>query len=296
MTKDTKALQEASKAVSKSGRHGTWAFLPVTDGVYIQSAPSEALFSGKLNGLAHLTTNAAEEGFPYVPQNINTEADLHAWISLVFPLFTTTDIASLLTHYPSSNTILPRFPTSGDSDPTALITSVAASGHQQTANLIYSESTFICPSHWLAHAYSTHRAAAYKAQSSTPVAMHGIDDTAVFGNRPLPIYGADYIRAVQRAWGAFVRTGNPAIGGVGALAAWPEFSAAGNEMVNLNQTGGMVVPVNKTLVSMLGEIDAVWAVEPGLQNAFSVVDGYQWEGGRGARCEFWQSVAGRVPM
>ncbi|KAJ4988308.1 carboxylesterase 2 [Stagonosporopsis vannaccii] len=299
VSQDTTALQDASNSVSKSGRYGTWAFLPVTDGVYIQSTPGEALASGRLNGLNHLSTNAAEEGSPYVPQNITTAHDLRIWLSLVFPLFTPTDNAALLTHYSSSPNPLSKSPTPGISPPTALDTSATASGHQQTANLIYAESTFICPSYWLAEAYSAHRGGGYKAQTSTPVALHGIDDTAVFGNRPLPIYGRDYIRAVQRIWGAFVTTGNPnpliADTDAGMLT-WPKYNAAIHGILNLNQTGGVLEPANRTLVPALGQVNATWAVGPGLKNDFGVVDGYEWEGGRGARCEFWRSVAKRVPM
>ena len=32
----------------------------------------------------------------------------------------------------------------------------------------------------------------------------------------------------------------------------------------------------------------------GLRNDFKLVDAYTWEGGRGARCEFWRSMGGLV--
>lgn len=238
---------------------------------------------------------------------MNTSHDLNSYLSLVFPLFTPADHAALLHHYPSLslNITLPKSPSPGLSPPTALDTSATASGLQQTANLIYAESTFICPSHWLAAAYSTHPGGTgYKAQSSTPVALHGIDDTAIFGNRPLPIYSRAYIRAVQRIWGAFITTGNPSIQDPPApdadthpgLHDWPAYRLGDAKMVNFNQTGGVVQPVDKTINPQLAQVDAVWAVEPGLQNDFRVVDGWEWEAGRGARCEFWRGVAGRVPM
>lgn len=56
MNKDTATLQKASNQVSISGRYGTWAFLPVIDGVFVQSLPSQQLSKkdaskGGLNGI-----------------------------------------------------------------------------------------------------------------------------------------------------------------------------------------------------------------------------------------------------
>ena len=54
-SKDTITLQQASAVIDASGLSGTWTFLPVTDGVYIQQRPSEQLFTAKLNGDKLLT-------------------------------------------------------------------------------------------------------------------------------------------------------------------------------------------------------------------------------------------------
>ena len=34
---------------------------------------------------------------------------------------------------------------------------------------------------------------------------------------------------------------------------------------------------------------------PGLQNNITLVDAWNWEAGRGVRCEFWRSMGGIVP-
>jgi hypothetical protein len=54
-SKSSATLQNASFAVSGSGEYGTWAFLPVTDGTYIQQRPSQALLQKKINGRRHLS-------------------------------------------------------------------------------------------------------------------------------------------------------------------------------------------------------------------------------------------------
>lgn len=47
---DTETLQHASATISGSSRFGTWAFLPVTDGVFIQQLPSRQLLRKRVNG------------------------------------------------------------------------------------------------------------------------------------------------------------------------------------------------------------------------------------------------------
>ena len=50
VSKDTATLQYASASVSGSSRYGTWAFLPVTDGVFVQQLPSQQLLKKQVNG------------------------------------------------------------------------------------------------------------------------------------------------------------------------------------------------------------------------------------------------------
>jgi len=49
--KDTMTLQNASAVISGSGRFGTWGFLPVTDGTYVQQLPSQQLLKKQVNGV-----------------------------------------------------------------------------------------------------------------------------------------------------------------------------------------------------------------------------------------------------
>ena len=50
VSKDTATLQYASASVSGSARYRTWAFSPVTDGVFIQQLPSQQLLKQQVNG------------------------------------------------------------------------------------------------------------------------------------------------------------------------------------------------------------------------------------------------------
>jgi carboxylesterase type B len=109
VNQDTETLQYASFNVSASGTFGTWGFLPVTDGVFIQDVPSQQLLEKKVNGENLLVGNNANEGPLFVPQDIDTEADLLAWLELTFPLFSNDDISRIL-RYCKSQPSLPFYP------------------------------------------------------------------------------------------------------------------------------------------------------------------------------------------
>ena len=92
---DTNTLQNASQKVSASGIFGTWGFLPVTDGIFVQKLPSQQLLQHKVNGQRLLVGNNADEGPAFTPQNIASEDDLVSWLQLTFPLFSTNDVAKV---------------------------------------------------------------------------------------------------------------------------------------------------------------------------------------------------------
>ena len=139
VSKDTYALQNASASISSSGTYGTWGFLPVTDGNFVQQLPSQQLLQKKVNGERLLIGNNANEGPGFTPQNITTEDDLLVWLQLTFPLFSNDDIAKILLYYPSTNASvdnsIPEYSTLGDTGPTAINESDVATGQQQRADV-----------------------------------------------------------------------------------------------------------------------------------------------------------------
>ncbi|THX35267.1 carboxylesterase type B [Aureobasidium pullulans] len=299
VNQDTDTLQYASFNVSTTGTFGTWGFLPVTDGVFIQDVPSQQLLEKKVNGQNLLVGNNANEGPLFVPQDIDTEADLVAWLELTFPLFSNDDFARILRYYPSSNaTDSPSavdFATTGDSGPTAINVSSVATGQQQRANNIYAETTFVCPSYWMAESYTGGDRTSFRYQYSVPAAQHGADVSGYFGPAA-PTQGPAFEAAFMSIWGQFVINDNPSIptnvAGEGGQAAvnFPQFNVWNPLQVNLNQTGGQEVSSN-----IVQGVNATVYVGPGLSNEFEVVNAYDWEGGRGQRCDFWRAVAKIVP-
>lgn len=258
-----------------------------------------------------LTGNNADEGYYFVPQNITTEQDLVEWLELTFPLFSTSDLAKILLYYPARNASVNSnadwFATNGLTPPTAITESPFATGQQQRANDIYAETTFVCPSYWLAEAFSNPPRTSYKYQYSVIPALHAADVVAYFGpwdgERP-PYQGPDFVKAFAHIVGNFVTKDNPSISAALANGAssnntnaanpatdWPPFDIYAPYQLDLNQTGGREISYDATG----GDRNSTIYVGRGLTNQFSSVNAYTWEGGRGYRCDFWKSVGVIVP-
>ncbi|KAF2171883.1 hypothetical protein M409DRAFT_63427 [Zasmidium cellare ATCC 36951] len=305
-------LINASATISQSGAYGSWSFLPVTDGVFIQDLPSRQLGRGNVNGVNALLGNNANEGAGFVPQNILTEDNLVAWLRSAFPLFSNIDIAKVLYYYPSSNASTnpdaALWATSGNNGTTALNQSSAATGQQQRAANIYAETTFVCPSYWLAEAFSENEMCgqAYKYQFSVAPALHGDDLRAIFLPLDDPPYTSDFRVAFQRMIGNFITHSNPSISqqediGVsisqnlststaGPAVEWPPFSIHAPYQVDFNTTcGSDRIPDGDESSGLY------YCSGPGTNNDFRLVNAYSWEGGRGIRCDFWRSTGELVP-
>ncbi|KAK6397873.1 hypothetical protein LTR65_005121 [Meristemomyces frigidus] len=304
----TLVLQNASAHVGASGTWGTWAFTPVTDGDFIRERPSQQLTGGKVNGQRVFSGQNANEGAAFVIPNITTDADFEAWLRLEYPLLTSGDIDSVLnTYYPAANLSTSPYATCGDcGGATVVNVGSSAVGPQQRALNLYSETTFICPSYWLAEAYSPSAGKqAYKYQYSIPAAQHGADLYAEGLRAETANVSPEFYEAFTTMWGHFITRDDPSISSalangngstaVNAASDWPLFTRDGQDaysMLNLNETGG--VPYSAHVVAWPVQNSTQYK-EPGLRSNISTVNAYTWEGGRGARCDFWQSVGARVP-
>ena len=320
--KDEATLRNASAYVSASGLYGTWAFLPVTDGKFVQQLPSQQLQKSQINGekllvgvslappqfklLLTKVQNNANEGPAFVPQTIETEDDFVSYLRLLFPLFSDDQISQVLSIYPSTNASVnpsnPDFATNGLTGATALNESTFGTGQQQRADNLYAETTFVCPSYWMALAFTGDSYASYKYQFSVIGAQHGADVAGYYGPTP-PYLSPDFEYAFMKIYGNFITTGNPSISNAIAngvstsnssaanpASDWPEFSYESPYQINLNLTGG--TPLS---IAGFGGNNYSIFTEPGLKNDITLVDANSWEAGRGARCEFWRSVGEIVP-
>lgn len=297
-SKDTDTLQQANFNISTSQAYGTWAFYPVTDYDLIPSLTSKALSSGRLNGRNMLVGQNANEGTMFVPsvpgaedftRAITTLDDLKAWLHKEFPTFTDADVEKVLDANPSSDAPVdpnaPKYETNGLTGATAVNVSQAATGQQQRAYNIYAEATFICPSYWINDAYAS-KGRSYHYQYSVPFASHGADVPGYFGPTAQN-QSPEFAKAFRQIWGNFVMNNNPSINYEPAAARFPLWQVFSRNMLNLNQTGGVPYVLEDGITRFQN---------PGLENDFKKVDAYKWEGGRGKRCDFWKSMAPKIPI
>ena len=162
----------------------------------------------------------------------------------------------------------------------------------------------MCPSYWVADAFSGNGRVAYHYQYSVIGAQHGSDVPSYLGPAT-PNQGSDFNKAFRTIWGNFITQNNPSISASianglstpsntlgNAATNFPPWSLAQPLQLNLNQTGGTAF----SALSFSPTRPNITEFEnPGLMNAFEIVNAYTWEGGRGVRCDFWRSVAAIVP-
>jgi len=111
--------------------------------------------------------------------------------------------------------------------------------------------------------------------------------------------------SLSAIWGNFITANNPSIPAAiangasspnpaasNAVSNWPAWTGGPNpSLINVNQSGG--VPYLTTH----GSGFQVWQyANPGLRNNFTLVDATSFEGGRGQRCEFWKTLASKIPV
>lgn len=292
--KDSVTLQTANTDENVASFYGNWAFLPVTepDTGFVTTLPSDSLTAKRVNGEHVLVGNNANEGVAFVPSNITSTAALRTWLQGAYPDLDSSDFDAILAAYPASNDTNPdEFATTGLGPVTALDVSQFATGPQQRADNIYAEATFVCPSYWLTSAFTGDNRTAYHYQYSVPGALHGSDVSAYFGPAT-PNQPPQFTTTFRQIWGGFIEAAKPTTAqGLGDLI-WPAWVDDGeSRMLNLNTTGGVPFEASQSGIS----VNFTEYMEPGIQNDFSVVDALTWEGGRGARCEFWRRIASRVP-
>ncbi|KAF2640931.1 alpha/beta-hydrolase [Massarina eburnea CBS 473.64] len=302
---DTSILQNASVQASEAGPFGTFAFGPVTDGKFVQQLPSEQLVSKNLTGKRILSANLANEGIPLSPPYTKTLEDFRAYINTTFPTFSPSDKAALEDQYsfdgddldvdPSS----PLFQTDGTSLPSAINQSAFGTGQQQRVFNLFAEYAFDCPSYWLASAFPQ----AWKYQYSGPPSYHGYDLQALWSGTKSP--GQSFKHAYRKIWGNFIIHDDPTItvadaragnglavvpvGGEGKIE-WPVWNRESPRLLSLNSTGGY-----HTFLNVTDYLKYYIYRDPGVVNQIKVADAYEWEGGRGRRCDWWLENAAKVP-
>lgn len=311
-------LADVSQIVTSQGPNGTWAFNPVIDGTYLVDEPSKLLALGQVNGQYAMVGHNAEEGTAFVP-NVMYDADSAAWLAQAMPFLaagqSAANVTDVLAQYPYDAAVDTNFATSGAGAPTVTTTQSTTFGeHARLAN-IWAEANIICPSEWLGSAYGPR---GFLYQYSVVPALHTSDLSLIFPSIAHQSYhGPGLTTAFQTFWTDFIVRGDPraqaceattvqpaadaavtspSANSNHALCIWPTASAniSGNaqanetqrlNFLNLNQTGG-----HQAERQFHAPLWTNYYADPGLENDFAVANSYTWEGGRGARCDWWRNL------
>ncbi|KAI2618268.1 alpha/beta-hydrolase [Hypomontagnella submonticulosa] len=310
---DTIDLQNASDDVSTSGLFGQWAFIPVTDGTLIQEKPiSQLLAGGELNGIRVLSSNVLNEGPDFTPRNITSEDDFRAFLSVNYPFLCEDNITSILALYSVPANVSDIIVNSdGENPPYSTTNGGWASGWDQAAINLYGETTFTCPSYWLADAFAKKQnGRAWHLQFSVPPGQHSLDLVQLLTPTDVTGTGMDQVfrTAFHQMWGNFIVRGDPTLTEVqtdtpnhenitaAGTGIWPEWQGepGQNWMLNMNMTGGMPVTGNVTLngvdVPVTSYVPGNGSSWPPLVADFKIAEGSSWEGGRGERCQLWANL------
>ncbi|KAK5628761.1 hypothetical protein RRF57_004476 [Xylaria bambusicola] len=307
---DTVVLQDASARVSTSANYGQWGFIPVTDGKLIRKRPTQQLAVDRnVNGLRILTGNNENEAPGFTPQNVTTEEQFIDFVLTNYPRLSEQNISSILELYAVPEDVSPIYADSdGVTPPFSTTNSNWAIGWQQAANNLYAEATFVCSSYWLADAFAgSRRKSSWKYQFSVPPSSHGADVSPLLTDPKIQGTGMDEVfrTAFQQTWGNFIVKGDPTLStaqastaGQGNITAattgkWLQWGGQPGRdfMLNLNMTGGMPVTtprqVGGSVVNITSYVPSSGGSYPELEATFNLVPGWQWEGGRGQRCQLW---------
>ena len=97
--------------------------------------------------------------------------------------------------------------------------------------------------------------------------------------------------SVADAKGGVANSTVPAASGYGDYIDWPTWNERKPVLMNLNATGGVATflkPTENLFYNVYSD--------PGVSNQINLADARDWEGGRGKRCDFWKSVAPKMPI
>ncbi|WPH04375.1 alpha/beta-hydrolase [Acrodontium crateriforme] len=282
-------LQNASNLISISEIYSVPPFNPVVDDdTYLLTSPSDQLQRGPINGAFALVGNQANEGFDFVPipsiKNplfplpLNTSSNLQAYVEYLFPLLSPGLAQQAISHY-SNLKSLKDF---------SFDDNLAESLPHEIAINILGETTFYCPSEWLSLSLQK----AWRYQFAIPPALHASDlaiyePTNITGNgNPGQNISNSFRSAFLATWTSFINTWDPSSSD--AIRDWPLFTAESPLMLNFNTTGATVEATYE-----LGGAKLPQAV--GGTNNFSLVNEFEWQGGRGSRCDFWRGLGRLLP-
>ncbi|EIW84339.1 alpha beta-hydrolase [Coniophora puteana RWD-64-598 SS2] len=213
---DVTTLQTANyNLASSSAFYGTYVFVPVVDGEFIQERPSVTIAGGKLNGDLYFAVGNSHEGNIFVNQ---TEAYMPAeYVANLFPDMTQEQVEQAAYLYSDMGTPI------------------------EQANWIMGDSIFVCPTYYLLAAYPGR---SWKGLFAIPPGYHGNDVIYYFNGTAPPYNNPTFINAFAQSFMSVAMYGNvnQKYDPTNITPYWEEYSAGNFEMLfNETESGAPLV-------------------------------------------------------
>ncbi|RXW25552.1 hypothetical protein EST38_g373 [Candolleomyces aberdarensis] len=212
---DISVLHDVNARVAEHVLFGTFAFVPVVDGEFIQQNPIRALRQGKLNSQHILTMVNTFEGRMFIDPETRSTVHVHDYVSRLFPLFKGNELYMVAKNYeylgnPFSQVIQ-----------------------------IMGEAIFVCPTYYVLRGLD---GTGYKGEFAIPPGDH-IDDVLYFfpsitpGGFP-PYNNTAFMKTFSGAFLDFVLNRDPNEKSPGSvLPHWPTWDRRHMQEMIFNRTG-----------------------------------------------------------
>lgn len=152
-------INASSINTSMTGIFSSWAFSLVQDSSLLGGSPSRLLASKRVNGQCMLAGSNVEEGTEFVPQNLTDVPAVTDWLAALHSLMSSQDLQKavnlhlLLDQAFEGNNVT--FATDRVGHASLATVQSTSVGAQSLVDTFKAETTYICPSGWLADARSS---------------------------------------------------------------------------------------------------------------------------------------------
>ncbi|KAI0094263.1 cephalosporin esterase [Irpex rosettiformis] len=207
---DGETLQQANVEINNSGFFGSFVVVPVVDGEFIRSSPTEQLLKGPLNGERLLMMTNTFEGTILVNANFSVEMTVADYVTQLFPKFNAQQIAYATALYTND-------------------TSLETTNDKAIA--IMGESILICPTYLVLQSF---KGPAFKGEFAVPPGTHVSDVPYYFPNGTAPPFSnPQFDASFAGAFTAFAKSGDPNKHPVSRIMTpeWNTFSQNSTEML-----------------------------------------------------------------
>jgi len=230
---ETRDIQFMSSSIYNAhNRNLTWPWQPVSPGPLFEKRGSTAGEQGTFFKIPLLITSVTNEGYGFVPQDLQTNEEFLSYWKTLVPGLSAEDLIDLQTLYPEETN--------------KAGTANYISGQYQRLAKSYGDYAYICPVQLTAIDFSKTSAPVYKARFDTPnfaPTYQGVphaSDAGYFQGFPNSQF-PEISEVYPAYWASFIVTGDPNTHRLGSTSEWEKYEGAGaRQLVVRPRTNGGV--------------------------------------------------------